>query len=548
MRWAVRMVPLAVIIAMSAMVCQLAAQPSPRVPLSDPVYDELDQIAGSGLVRTIIYGQRPWTRTEVARIVAEANGQMPRHPVSLSTQRVLARLTGRFANELRALTPPLRRDTLVAPWIRPEAHQASLQFLALDSPSRGVPPAPVGGVAADLNPLLNERGGRRYAQGGTVSAEWSGAWTVGHRALLQLQPRLAAGDGASGHFAEATLQGASVGFEVLNFVLEVGRQPFVWGQSMAGGLMLSSSGRPLDVVRITTPRMWRAPWLARWFGLLRGEAFLADLGPRQNFPHAKVAAYKWSGQVTSYFELSAAVLVHEGGRGAPRVNVLDRLVDWVPLLKYAHYGSHTQFSNRMAGIDTRVRIPMLHGLQLYSEHIFDDMDPRRWRSTLWEDGGHVVGLSLAQLGPQGALAATAEFHHTGLRYYEHHTFLSGITFNRTLLGDPLGPQGDGAYLRLRRDAGGTQTWRLEAAVERRGGDIWATTAEGIKDEHFRFVLERHQPAEWRHRLALQWSLAPSPTQNLSLQGSVERVRDAGFVSGATRVNTLGAVQWTWLAW
>jgi hypothetical protein len=406
----------------------------------------------------------------------------------------------------------------------------------------------VGGVAADLNPLLNERGGRRYAQGGTVAAEGSGAWTLGSRGLLQLQPRLAAGSGSSGHFAEATLQGASVGFEVLNFGLEVGRQPFVWGQGITGGLLLSSSGRPLDAIRITTPRMWRSRWLFRWFGLLRGEAFLADLGPRQNFPHAKIAAYKWSSQFTSYFELSAAVLVHEGGRGAPQVTLLDRLVDFVPLLKYAYYGTHTQFSNRMAGIDTRFRIPALHGLQLYTEHIFDDMDPRRWHSTLWQDGGHIVGLSLAQLGPQGAFAATGEFHHTGLRYYEHATFSSGISFNRTLLGDPLGPQGDGAYLRLRHDAGGSQTWRLDAAVERRGGDIWSTTSEGIKNLNFRFVLDRHQPAEWRHRLALQWSLSPSPTHQLTLQGGVERVRDAGFVSGARRVNTLGAVQWTFLAW
>jgi len=548
MKRAAMTVALPIIVALIGLAREAAAQPSPRLPLGDPVYEELDQVAGSGLVTTIIYGQRPWTRAEVARIVAAANEELSVHAVSSSTRRVLARLSGRFAKELRASSMPISREPTIARWIRPEAGQGNLELLGLDSPSRDIPTTPVGGVAADLNPVINERGGRRYAQGETVSTEWNGAWTLGNRALLALQPRLATGGGSSGQFSEATLQGASLGFESRNLVVEVGRQPLVWGQGMAGGLLLSTSGRPLDMIRVATARPWRAPWVFRWLGMLRGSAFLADLGPHQNFPHAKIAAYKLSGDVTSYFEFSAAVLVHEGGRGSPSVSPLDRLIDFIPAIKYAIHGDSTQFSNKLAGFDSRFRIPALHGLQLYTEHVFDDADPRRWKSTLWQDTGHILGLSLAQLGPQGAMAAAAEFHHTGIRYYEHATFISGVAFNRTLLGDPLGPQGDGGYLRLRHDAGGAQTWRIDAAVERRGGDVWGTRSVGPHDAHFTFVLERHQPAEWRHRLAVQWSLAASPRQRLTLEGGVERVRDAGFVAGARRVNRLGAVEWTWLAW
>jgi len=312
--------------------------------------------------------------------------------------------------------------------------------------------------------------------------------------------------------------------------------------------MLSSSGRPLDMIQLSTMRPWRAPWEFRWLGLLRGSAFLADLGPRQNFPHAKVAAYKLSGQVTSYFELSAGVLVQGGGRGAPPARLVDRFVDLVPALKYSLPDNTTQFSNKLAGWDMRVRVPWLHGVQLYTESVFDDMDPRRWRSTLWEDGGHIAGAALSQLGPGGAISATTEFHHTGLRYYQHTPFTSGIAFNRTLLGDPLGPQGDGAYVRVRHDAGGAQRWRIDAAVERRGGDIWSTTSDRPRDERFRFVLDRHQPAEWRYRVAGEWSLARTTTQQLVVSAGVERVRDAGFVRDAQRTNGLVGMQWSWLTW
>jgi hypothetical protein len=254
-----------------------------------------------------------------------------------------------------------------------------------------------------------------------------------------------------------------------NLRVDVGRQPLVWGQALDGGLLLSTSGPPLDMIRVSTEAPWRAPWLFKWLGMLRGSALLADLGPRQNFPHAKLAAYKLSGQITSYFEFSASVMAQQGGRGAPTTDVWNRFIDLVPALKYALPDDDSQFSNKFAGWDMRFRIPALHGAQLYMESVFDDMDPRRWRSTWWEDGGHIVGASLAQLGPEGAWSAVAEYHHTGLRYYQHTVFSSGLSSNRTLLGDPLGPQGDGGLLRITRDAGTRTRVQFDLALERRGG-------------------------------------------------------------------------------
>ncbi len=541
------------------LICSLApsgpigGQPSPRIPLNDPVYEQIDQLAGSGLVRTIIYGQRPFRASEIQRILLEATVLARTRTLSASTTRVLANLSARF--QPNAQDSGRNIATASAPTAHvgddarlPGERFASVGLLAHDSPTRGVPPAPVGGVDADLNPLLNARAGRRFARGPTLAAELGIGRAFGRHVLMTAQPRVAVGGTSAGRFAELSLQQASVAGSARNLLLEVGRQPIVWGPAMEGGLMLSSSGRPLDMIQLSTIRPWRAPWVFRWLGLLRGSGFLADLGPRQNFPHAKVAAYKLSGQVTSYFELSASVLVHGGGRGAPPATLVDRFIDLVPALKYSLPDNTTQFSNKLAGWDMRVRIPWLHGVQLYTESVFDDMDPRRWRSTLWEDGGHIAGAALSQIGPGGAITATTEFHHTGLRYYQHTPFTSGIAFNRTLLGDPLGPQGDGAYVRFRHDAGGAQRWRIDAAVERRGGDIWSTTSDRPRDQSFRFVLDRHQPAEWRHRVTGEWSLARTTRQQLVLSAGVERVRDAGFVRDAQRTNGLIGMQWSWLTW
>ena len=526
----------------------LTAQGSPRVPLGDPAYAQIDQVVGSGLVRVAIRGQRPWTRAEVARIIAEAQSQLTGIDVSRSTRRVLDRLASRFAPELRNLAAPAGEHP-VRSGRRLLSRDALLELVSLDSPPRDIPSAPVGTAEADINPLLGERAARRYGQGVTLAADIGAVLRIGNRGLLELRPRLASGGNVGSRFSEITLQQASIGLPVGNLMIDVGRQSLVWGQGMEAGLLLSASGRPLDMIRFETMRPWRAPWVLRWLGLLRGSAFLADLGPRQNFPHAKIAAYKVSSQMTSYFELSAAVLSEQGGRGSPPVKPIYRLSDLVPVLHHwIHTPNNDEVSNKLAGFDARARIPALHGLQLYGEVIFDDLDDRRWTSSFTQDAGQVVGASLAQLGPQGALSAAGEWHHTGLRYYQHTTFNSGVTFNRTLLGDPLGPQADAGYVRLRFDAGGASSWRLDVGLERRGGDEWQTFATPPKNADFHFVLLRHHPAEWRHRVSLQWTRATSTRQQLTLQGGVERVRDAAFVPGARRTNALAAVEWTWLSW
>jgi hypothetical protein len=527
-----------------------------RVPLGDAVYQEIDQLSGSGIIPSLIYLQRPYTLQDVLRIVDEAGAELARNPnrASPSTQRLVRRLEVRYARALReshdrsantdALSAHADRgvDARKSSPLRNVGNGASAGMLLLDSPSRIIPSEPVGTVNADVNPLLNDREGRRYEQGMTAAMELWTAWTIGNHFGFQLQPRIAAGGKAAQNFSEVTLHEASASAAARNVVVGLGRQQFAWGPAMDGGLMFSASGRPLDAVTISTIAPWRAPWVFRHLGGIGATALLADLGASQNFPHAKLAAYKINFAVHPNFEFAVAAMAHEGGRGAPEATLVDRIADIVPGLQYFAPSSRSQLSNKLAGIDLRLRIPALHALRLYSEDVFDDWYYLRYR-TLWQDGGHIFGASLADLGAGGAYSAIAEFHHTGLRYYEHTVFNSGISFNRTLIGDPLGPQGDGAYLRFRRDAGTRSTWQVDAAIERRGADSYATDPVV-----FRFVLVQSHPAEWRHRIAANWTIAPTAQQAVSLQLGAERVRDASFVRGAHRVNALAGVQWSWRAW
>src|SRR5262249_22629039 len=51
---------------------------SPYVPLDSWVYPAFERLAGWGYLQTAMLGQRPWTRGECARLLEEADGQIPR--------------------------------------------------------------------------------------------------------------------------------------------------------------------------------------------------------------------------------------------------------------------------------------------------------------------------------------------------------------------------------------------------------------------------------------------------------------------------------------
>ena len=522
------------IAALLCIVPRVAAAQVSTVPMGDPVYPDLDRVIAAGLVENGFASQRPYTRREIARMLVSAQRSLPERTVTPATRRILERLSARFDPDIRAL----RGEDV--PMTRAAVLRWRGDVLGLASPSRRIPDDFTGQVDATVNPLLNDRSGRYFGEGGNVAGEVEYERAVRPWLSVRVRPRAVAGVHAGDATAHGSLQTASASAKAWNIIAEVGRHEILLTQSMASGLLTSTSARPLDMVRFSTDAPFRVPGFSKVFGPLRGNLVVADLGPRQWFPHSVLVQYKLSGLPARRFELGAMVLSIQGGRGAPTTTVWETIKDLIPALKYLLADDTTQFSNKLAGWDYRLRIPELRGLQLYAEHAFEDMDPRRWKSTLWEDGGHVVGASLQNLAADGALSGVLELHHTGLRFYKHAFFRSGIAFNGTLLGDPLGTDANGAYLRLRWDEGRQRTLMVDAALERREGDFWRSVATAPNDADFRFERVVDNPPEWRERIVASLE-RDRLGRRTTLQLGVERVRTFRFIDGRSRTNFLAAV-------
>jgi hypothetical protein len=505
----------------------LGGQATVSVPLQDPVYRDLDRLSGAGLVETMLYGQRPYSRSEIGRIISDAM----RAPNSARADDVTRRLIARLASDYSFEIARLRGDTATARNVPLDA--VRLRGLGLDSPKRAIPDDPINKSQADVNPLLDYDAGRTFSQGANLEIESLQSYQSGRHFALQARPRLVVGGTTVG-----SIEALSGSLLLRNILIEAGRQQLVWGQGMEDGLVFSTSSRPLDMIRVTNDLPWRGPGVLRHLGPMRWSAFIADLGPNQTFPHSKIIAYKASGNpFTSRFEFGLFVASEQGGDGSLHASLHDRIVDLIPALRRSNRG---QISNRFAGWEYRVRVPEWSGLQLYIEHALDDADPRRWGSSFWEDAGHIAGFSLSRLGAARALSMTAEYHHTGVRYFQHGDFTSGWTFNRTLIGDPLGNEGNAGYLRLRWDNGGAHALSIDAAVERRGGDSITTASEGPHEDNFHFVTVATFPKEWRHRIVANWSWWAGARSQVVVKAGYERATNFNFVDGASRNNFLGS--------
>jgi hypothetical protein len=503
------------------------AQATATVPLDAAVYRHIDALGSAGLIDSLIVGQRPYSRREVVRLLNEAVRNLDRLP--LERARTAARM---IASDLELYG---RWGLTGLEWMR-------LDGDVLNSPWRGIPADSNGRVDATINPLAAYRGGRPLYDGANLTLETRHVYEPSRRAWLFFQPRVTvATERGRRTTSQLRLQSGALGLLFGNLTISAGRDAITFGQAPSGGLVLSNNAPPLDMIRLSTDRPAKLPWLFGLLGPVRGTAFIADLGPNQNFPHAKLIGYKLSAAIHPRFELGAQVIDEMGGRGSPPGSFGDRLADLMPLIDIFRSSDYL-FSNKYAGIDFRWRWPRAAGFELFFDGAVDDLDARRWKSTLLEDAGYIAGFSFACLRECGSLGVRAEYHQTGIRYYTHAQFTSGIAQNGTLLGDPLGPRGLGGYLTIDQSPGRYGTLTLGGAFEVRSGNRYGAAITGPEDRGFHFVrLERH-PAEKRARATIGWRAAErSGVTSARFLLGVEHLHNFEFVGGRNRTNVLAQI-------
>jgi hypothetical protein len=531
----------------------VAAQATAPVPLEDPTYALIDRLAAQLGPGELIHGQRPYSRLEVARLTREMRAELDRLTASASPppparvaylQGTLTALEARYAEELSLLDGGAADPAI---GLGASLGTVRLDASMADSPFRGFRWNGLGSADnAQVNPLLDYRHGRPLVDGFTGALELEPRLQLGRRGVLFGGARvgyMAPRDGDDD--ADVTLHTGAARTKLGRWAFQVGRSQIRRGQGRDAGLLFSDNGPPLDMILLQNEELFRIPLLHRLLGPARFSAFFSDLGPEQNFPHAKLYGNWLTFRPARRLELGGGFIVQDGGEGGPEQSIWERVGDYLLFVDVLFQsGTDFQASNKIAGIDFRLWLPEI-GAVTYGELYLDDFRVFNWnhvREMLWPDAAHVFGVSLPRLDGVGRLSAWAEYQHTGLRIYRHYDYSSGVTRGRFLLGSGLGSDAHGVVGGFDFAASPAATLSLEAAWEERRHDEWTAP----EDPYFHFEKVEDHPTEVRRRLQLAWDYRPLDRAfGWRVEGGIEGVKNFGFVQGDAEKNAALRVVLEW---
>lgn len=452
-------------------------QGSPYVPLDSWVYEAFDRLQSLGVISGAFMGMRPWTRSECARLLGQAEDAIDAGTASSEAERIYDRLQSEFRLE------------------RGEMAGASNTHAKLESVytrMMDISGEPLND-SYDFGQTIYNDFGRPYAEGfnsvdGVSGWATSGPWVAYVRAEYQYAPsapalpltareEISSVDGIpvvppgtpTATVDRVELLDAYVGLNFENWQFTFGRQSLWWGPGQGGPLMFSDNAEPIDMFRINRV----TPFHLGFLGRVRGEFFIGQLEGQRFFdtptgiagswtnvpnPQPLIDGFKISFKPTANLELGYSYTSMFGGLGIPTTP--GSFIDG--LLNIGFLPDSVSESSRENGLDFSYRVPKLRNwLTFYGEGFAHDqlmpfIDPKARPlpfgypdRAAWDAGIYIPGFpgidrldfraeggfTNNPLGPRGG-------YDTGFYYYANR-YLSGYTNDEYLLGSWIGRDGQG---------------------------------------------------------------------------------------------------------
>jgi len=418
---------------------------SANVSLDSPIYSYLEKLSGMGLITSDIWGIRPFSKAEVARLTLEAEGNLSRLDgrAAAFAAEILSQLEGMVSREMAIRTTGEKSPLFDA---NPVA-SARLRYVYLDGMSRsynrpvqdpgndGVfgigsglrPVNPYPSIAqqrgVEGTPLLEGNEGIRYRNGNNGQFQFSGEGYVSSYATVLLEPLILyqEGNGATVLLNKGYLK---IGGKALE--LEVGRDADWIGPGNRTAITLSNNPRNLDQVKLSSPEPIRLKYIGDFKYTLivsRLDHTVTDGQERQPWFYALKLVAKPIDTLEIGFNLGR----QQGGTG-----VSNSLHQWVNGLLG---GTNSDNSNSVAGIDLRWRIPWLRNTTVYGEFSGEDT------ASFWPIvESYVAGIYVPNLTSDGKNELRFEYYLGNRILSTNGTFPEGYMYK----GMNLGPFEGGA--------------------------------------------------------------------------------------------------------
>ena len=450
-----------------------ANQGSPYVPLDSWIYPALDRLAGMGLIDSGFAGMRPWTRSECARLLGEAEEKIGNgEGENTEADKLVASLGREFSAEIEGMGGG---DNTA---IRLESIYARMEHIS------GMPLTD----GYDFAQTQFNDFGRPYGEGWSTASGFSayatsGRWVAYARGELQTAPSIPAFPPSTREFIggvdllpvppsapqaptrQFELLDAYAGLMVSNWQVSFGKQSLYWGSGQGGSLELTNNIVPINMFRINRATPLKLPSFLSWLGPMRTEFFLGQLAgyefifsplglegqwgqalSRQPFIHGENISFK----PTRNFEFGFYRTTIFGGEGYPFTthSLIASLFD----TGNSPAGAANKPGKRTSGLDLNYRLPGLREwVTLYADGLaYDEFSPIAYPATsAWHAGlyfSHFPRLRKLDLRAEGVYTDVPRVlgvNEPGT-YYFNGTWKNGYTNDGNIIGSWVGRGGQGA--------------------------------------------------------------------------------------------------------
>ena len=434
------------------------------VPLDEWEYPVIDRLIAAGLVRTQILGIKPYTRTAMADMVSEAEYRMEDNPKIDSTLRDdVAKLRVEFSEEL-GLESRVENKTLRLP----EEVYTRMMYISgtplTDSYHFGQ--TIINDYGRPYQSGFNEVTGFRaravngryafYVNGEYQHAPGAAADPLSVRQVIAdvdlnpVQPGVPTPTTNQFRlldaYASMTLAGHSI---------SVGKQSLWWGPSQGSAMILSNNAEPIYMVRIDRQIPLRLPWILKYLGQVRYEAFFGKLEEHQFPPQPYTHGQKFSFKPTENLEFGFSRTAVFAGQGLTPLTFRTFWTSLTSTTSSTNPGFNLRNSAgvRHSEFDFSYRIPGLRNwLTVYTDSlVHDDVSPidapRR--------AAIIPGIYLTHFPKISKLDFRAESGYTDMSIPEsnggHFIYWEGFyrdvyTNKKNLLGSWIGREGKGSQI------------------------------------------------------------------------------------------------------
>jgi Capsule assembly protein Wzi/PAP2 superfamily len=297
---------------------------SPFVELDSWIYPALERLGALGYVHAEFLGMRPWTRIECAHLVEEAGEK-------LATEE---RIRGDIRASYDALEKEFRQDLNAAE----QGSGPSVHVESLYSRTMGIDGRPLHDGYHFGQTIMDDYG-RPYAEGVSTINGFSGWGTEGRFtvyvrgefqqagasptysqevrnsiAFLDVNPVQPGTFPAQSQFQ---LLDTYVAAPVADWNLSFGKQSMWWGPNDGSALLFSDNAEPIYMFRASRIQPIILPWIFRWMGPMKLDAFYGKLSGNQFPPRPLIHGEKISFKPLRSLELGFTRTAEMGGVGRP---------------------------------------------------------------------------------------------------------------------------------------------------------------------------------------------------------------------------------------